>query len=89
MNVATYSWPRLTSRFMSAKTARTLRHGTSSSSAIMRATEVMPPCPCSVCGTRISTPPSGSMASQALISVPSLGKTHGLGATTAAPAPGT
>jgi len=73
---------------MSANTVPTWRHGTSSSSATSSATEVRPPWPCSLCGTRIVTVPSASIASQALVSVLSFMGVHERGGVTAAVAPG-
>ncbi len=62
-------------------TTRMSSHGMSSSSAIIIPTDVIAPCPISVCGQRTVQTPSGSMASQALISLPSSSPSQGFGIT--------
>src|SRR3954468_22689379 len=58
-------------RLASANSVLIFDQSTLSSSAISIATEVIPPCPISVCGIRNVTVPSLSITTQALISVPS------------------
>src|SRR5262249_23607282 len=57
-------------RLASANSVLILVQSTLSSSAISSATDVMPPCPISVCGMRSVTVPSLSITIHALISVP-------------------
>ena len=57
-------------RLASANSVLIFDQSTLSSSAISIATEVMPPCPISVCGMRSVTVPSLSITIQALISMP-------------------
>ena len=77
VDMSLYSPPLFTWRLASASTARTFCQGTFSSSATSCATEVMPPWPISVCGTRTVTTPVGSIVSHALISVPPAGAFEG------------